>query len=206
MAEALKLIALKTTQEKLFRYCLLITRSRVEAEDLVQDVNEKIIDRCNDGTIPESINQAYLSHAAYTTYIDKQRTSSRRAGKKDDIKYAVAARDGLYDLQPLMELMPERETVAGILINSKKLSLTEKSVMYWRWLEGFSMERIAREQNVALNTVLGIAFRSRVKLREEFKHKKWDIETLSIMLDGHDSIPDRLENMHIKLTANCKNR
>ncbi|NAZ88730.1 SigE family RNA polymerase sigma factor [Kineococcus indalonis] len=138
---------------RLLRTALLLTGERAAAEDLLQDVLERVYVRWRSVQDP----QAYARTAMTRAVTDRWRRAGRRPREvplQDWHERAVA--DGAVD----------RAARAGVVAQLRLLPPRQRAVIVLRYFEDWSEERIADELDVSRGTVKSQAAKGLARLRE----------------------------------------
>lgn len=142
----------------IYRLVLSITSDSAEAEDIVQDVFERIW-RIRDKVLNSAFPRAYACRIAHNLAIDRQRTTARR--QVFDLNEKVSGSNDGYNSTDLSDMASlTRKIIAS-------LPEKQRTVIHLRDVEGYEMEEIAEvlgmdETNVRMNLS-----RARKSVREE---------------------------------------
>ncbi len=149
-------------RSKLFRFALRITGSRHEAEDVVQDVLEKIWKAPDEQKSAVQNWEAWCMTLTRNRSIDKNRSRSLR--RTDEI-------DGLVGrVSP--QISPEKtaesnDTVGQIQKMMQDLPEKQRLVMHLRDIEEMTYEEIAETLEISLEQVKICLHRARKSMREK---------------------------------------
>jgi RNA polymerase sigma-70 factor (ECF subfamily) len=143
--------------DNIFRFVLKHIRRVEKAEDIVQDVFEKVWRRVED--VPFKKAKSYLYQAAYNTMIDLIRKDSR-------IDYQDELTETSVSLQPDLGL----KEALDLALN--KLPQIQKSAVLLRDYEGYDYKEIGAILDLNESQVKVYIFRARKNLREFFKGKE----------------------------------
>lgn len=151
---ALELHEIQNIRIKLLRYCIALTGSLWDAEDLAQDTCVKAMavlqgERRHDNPL------AYVLRIAKTTWIDRKRSklSMERLGESADQEHAVL------DPEPF-------ELDSGLRILARYLSPLQRTVLLLRDVLGYSTEQSARSLETTEGAVKAALRRARQTLRK----------------------------------------
>jgi RNA polymerase sigma factor (sigma-70 family) len=154
-------------RQKLYRFALSLTGSAQDAEDIVQDVLEKIWlqNGLNDSEerLEKVANwEAWCMTLTRNQSIDKQRANAvRRSESVDD-----------YQQTSDSELLPDAQTEQNDILQQVKAKMNmlpdkQRSVMHLRDVEEMSYEEIAEILGISLDQVKVNLHRARKTLREQ---------------------------------------
>lgn len=141
---------------QLRRYALSLTRDRHAADDLVQDVLLRAIERQKQ-YVPGTNLRAWLFTIMHNIFVDQVRRAKpvRTAVPLDDLRLSLASAGAQ---EPWIEL----KELAGVL---DRLPLEQKATLFLVGLEGLSYEEAATVTGVAVGTVKSRVSRAREALR-----------------------------------------
>ncbi|MBQ5594410.1 MAG: RNA polymerase sigma factor [Alistipes sp.] len=142
----------------LYRLALSITSNSAEAEDIVQDVFERIW-RARDKVLNSAFPRAYACRIAHNLAIDRQRTSARR--QVFDLNEKVSGSNDGYNSADLTDMASLTRRIISSLPDKQRLTI------HLRDVEGYDIEEIAEvlgmdEANVRMNLS-----RARKSVRDE---------------------------------------
>lgn len=149
-------------RHKLYRFALRITGSVHEAEDVVQEVLEKVWK-----TAPEQIDniqnwEAWCMTMTRNRSLDKARSQSlRRAAPLE----GVAERSS--DQATPAQAAETRDLVDRVKVMMQQLPEKQRLVMHLRDIEEFSYDEIAEALNITLDQVKVNLHRARKAIREQ---------------------------------------
>lgn len=148
-------------RDKLFRIALGITRSREEAEDVVQDVMLKIWDRSSDREEVGSIE-------AYCCMMARNISLGRLALKGNQTEELDEERQFTENVEIPYEKIEKEENLS--LLRNLIVGLPEKHriVVQLRDVEGESYQEIARILQISEESVKVTLFRARQEIRKLF--------------------------------------
>lgn len=143
-------------RDTLYRLALSICGDSVEAEDIVQDVFEKVW-RTRDEILSHTYPKAYICRIAHNLAIDRQRTKIRRQA------YAINEEITTLDIGPSAEL----SDISHITLQAIS-SLPEKQriAIHLRDVEGYEIEEIAEVLGCDNTSVRMNLSRARSSVRE----------------------------------------
>ncbi|WP_432574826.1 SigE family RNA polymerase sigma factor [Kineococcus sp. SYSU DK005] len=142
-----------TSGDRLLRTALLLTGERGAAEDLLQDVLERVYVRWRSVQDP----QAYARTAMTRAVTDRWRRAGRRPREVPlHERHDRAVPDGAAD----------RAARADVLARLRLLPPRQRAVIVLRYFEDWSEERIAEELDVSRGTVKSQAAKGLARLRE----------------------------------------
>lgn len=142
----------------IYRLVLSITSDSAEAEDIVQDVFERIW-RIRDKVLNSAFPRAYACRIAHNLAIDRQRTTARR--QVFDLNEKVSSSNDGYNSTDLSDIADLTRKIIASLPDKQRV------VIHLSDVEGYEMEEIAEvldmdETNVRMNLS-----RARKSVREE---------------------------------------
>ncbi|MDF2366662.1 sigma-70 family RNA polymerase sigma factor [Sneathiella sp.] len=148
------------TSSKLFAVCLRILNNRAEAEDALQEIYVKIWRDASKYAPSDFSPMSWLIAIARNHSIDKIRASKPAAV---DIDEMTDLSDEAAD--------PEKEAIAssdrrGIDRCLNELPDTRAAAIRGAYLEGYSYQELAEQQNIPLNTIRTWLRRGLLKLKE----------------------------------------
>ena len=145
-------------RDTLYRLALNICGDSAEAEDIVQDVFERVW-RARDKVLSSAYPRAYICRIVHNLAIDRQRTTTRR--RTFSIEESVNHSDNSYTYTDISDIANlTRQIIA---------SLPEKQrfVIHLRDIEGYEMEEIAEALDMDETNVRMNLSRARMSVREE---------------------------------------
>lgn len=145
-------------RDTLYRLALSITCDSAEAEDVVQDVFERVW-RARDTVLQSAFPRAYICRIAHNLAIDRGRTAARRRTFSIDDKTSHS--DYCYTHTDISDIASLTRRIISSLPEKQRLAIHLKDV------EGYEIEEIAEaletdEANVRMNLS-----RARKSVREE---------------------------------------
>ncbi|NIK71733.1 RNA polymerase sigma factor [Paenibacillus sp. BK720] len=147
-------IELERLQGVLSRYCLSLTKSRAEAEDLSQDTWVKAMDSAQ---LPEHANpEAYLLRIARNTWIDRVRRQSTHSRMMDSIR-SLAEHQAM-----TQESRIGTELIMQALLTF--LSPLQRTVFLLRDVIGYSAQETALRLGLTTGAVKAALHRARAAL------------------------------------------
>jgi RNA polymerase sigma-70 factor (ECF subfamily) len=157
------------------RYALLLTRNRVEADDLVQDCVAKAIASANQWR-PGTDLRAWLFRILYTCHISDRRKQQVRA------RYAeqVTASDNVEASQLL--LVETRQVLSAL----ESLPEPQREAIMVIALEDVKYEEAARRLGVPIGTFMSRLARGREALRQRMEADR-GIKRLRLVKGGRDA-------------------
>lgn len=152
-------------RDKLFRFALRITGSQRDAEDVVQDVFEKI------WRAPAEQNESVLNWEAWCMTLTRNRSLDRlkilTTRRTSPIEYA----SGIINVEHGPEqLVISKDTVALVQRLIQQLPEKQRLVMHLRDVENFSYEEIAETLEISLDQVKTNLHRARKTIRTELEN------------------------------------
>jgi RNA polymerase sigma-70 factor (ECF subfamily) len=150
--------------DRLYRYALQLTQDSARAEDLVQSLLLKLYQR---EQRLEDLDQAgsWLARALHNLYIDEVRRHTRTPLDIADADESVLEEwpdDGLQSLESQAEQRFARERLNAAMA---QLSASQRAVLAWHDIEGYSLEELARNGDIALGTLKSRLHRARARMR-----------------------------------------
>ena len=157
-----------TNSSALLRTALLLTGSVVAAEDLLQDVLERVYVRWRSVQDPQSYARTVMTRAVTDRW--------RRAGRRPK---EVPLQE--WHERTVGDGAVERATHADVVARLRQLPPRQRAVIVLRYFEDWSEEQIADELDISRGTVKSQAARGLARLRELMGtgHDEADEEKLS---------------------------
>lgn len=145
-------------RDTLYRLALSITCDSAEAEDIVQDVFERVW-RARDKVMQSAFPRAYICRIAHNLAIDRQRATTRRHTFSIDDQ--VNFNNSSYSNTDILDIASLTRRIIASLPEKQRLAI------HLRDVEGYEIEEIAEtletdETNVRMNLS-----RARKSVREE---------------------------------------
>jgi RNA polymerase sigma factor (sigma-70 family) len=159
-------------QHKLYRFALRITGHTQEAEDVVQEVLEKVWSSSETQTSAVQNWEAWCMTLTRNKSLDKSRAfTNRRTAPLDGLQERPAA------VPNPAQGAEASDTVAQIKKLMQQLPEKQRLVMHLRDVEEHTYEEIAEVLNISLDDVKINLHRARKKLRDYWmKHEQHAIE------------------------------
>jgi RNA polymerase sigma factor (sigma-70 family) len=154
-------ICVRDYSDNIYRFVLKHIRNVEKAEDIVQDVFEKVWVKVEDISFEKA--KSYLFQAAYNTMIDSIRKDSRLQFSQEIESNATCVQQQT-DLQ---------EVLHNAL---KRLPQIQQSALLLRDYEGYSYEEIGEILSLNESQVKVYIFRARKNLRDYLKKIEYVIE------------------------------
>lgn len=168
-------------RQAILRYCLSLTGSKWEAEDLVQDICLKFLPSIT-GTAGLETTEAYLFRAARNKWIDKIRRNKVH-------ERAVAGMKHDQDTNPAEE--PDSVEVASAMtLVLTCLSPLQRCVFLLRDVLGYTAPEVARKLEMTEGAVKSVLYRARTTLA--LQRRDWNITTEESLRD-HDQFKAELQ-------------
>lgn len=150
---------LSELRNTLYRLALSITGDSIEAEDIVQDVFERVW-RARDRVLRSTFPRAYICRMVHNLAIDRQRTTTRRQTLSINEEMSISRDSNNHDSDLSDMASLTRKIIAS-------LPEKQRAVIHLRDVEGYELEEIAEvlemdETNVRMNLS-----RARKSVREE---------------------------------------
>ena len=143
----------------LFRVAHSVLRSRSEAEDVVQDVFVRVLERKHKlGEVREM--RVWLVRIAWNLALDRRR---RIKPEQFDIGFAESLVGGGL---PADEAMNEAERMAAVLLELERLPKAEKHALLLAAIEELGTAEMAEVLGRSESAVRALLFRARTRLRE----------------------------------------
>ena len=148
----------RNTLNNLYRYCFALAGNESDAYDLLQSSVEKYL-----RTETESISNeiAFIKKIIRNHYIDEYRKQSRVNMERFD--EAVTYVD--MDTKPMEQILASQLQVDGVW---QELSSSEREILYFWAVEGYSTSELAEFLQVPRGTLLSKIHRLRIRLEEMF--------------------------------------
>jgi RNA polymerase sigma-70 factor (ECF subfamily) len=154
-------ICVRDYSDNIYRFVLKHIRNVEKAEDIVQDVFEKVWVKVEDVSFEKA--KSYLFQAAYNTMIDSIRKDSK-------LHFSAEVESDERSYQKQTDL---QEVLHDAL---KRLPQIQQSVVLLRDYEGYSYEEIGEILSLNESQVKVYIFRARKNLREYLKKIEYVIE------------------------------
>ncbi len=146
----------------LFRVAHSILRSRAEAEEVVQDVFVRVLERRSSLRTVRDM-RVWLTRIAWNLAIDR-----RRRLRPEQLDEAFAR--GLISAStPADDAIEESERMAAVLREVERLPKSERHVLLLSAVEDFEMAEIAAVLERSESAVRALLFRARARLRERLE-------------------------------------
>lgn len=144
------------------KFLLKLTSNKDIAEDLVQETFIKIINNIDKFNINGKASfNTYLITIAKNTYIDYLRKIHKELQEIDI--------ESIPDKNNFENNYFKTENYNLILEKIENLPLVQKEAIKLKYLEGYTLEEIARIQNVESKTIKSRLFEGRKKLKDDLK-------------------------------------
>lgn len=144
------------------KFLLKLTCNKDNADDLVQETFIKIINNIERFNIDGKASfDTYLITIAKNTYIDFLRRINKEFQKLDI--------DNISDNINFEKEFLKKEDYNLVLKKIESLPLVQKEAIKLKYLEGYTLEEIAKIQKVESKTVKSRLFEGRKKLKENLK-------------------------------------
>lgn len=156
--------AVRPHLDRLYRYAQQLTQDPSLAEDLVQTLLLKLYQR------EEPIDQlekagSWLARALHNLYVDEVRKHTRTAldmaDSDDDVLNAWPS-EVASGPEAVTERFFERDRLHAAL---NRLSPEHRAVVAWHDIEGYTLEELAQDGDIAIGTLKSRLHRARAKLR-----------------------------------------
>ncbi len=180
---------IESYMEKLFYFCLKKTGSRIEAEDLTQDIALQIITALNRGTIPTSFS-------AWVWQIARNRYSVWAKAKHSRNESVTGSDIGDYEIED------ESESILDEMIHKGQIALLRRELAFIKsdyrnivvayYIENKNVREIAESLSFPTNTVKSRLLRARQILKEgmdmarEFGKRSYNPEQIVFVQSGRD--------------------
>lgn len=156
--------AVRPHLDRLYRYARQLTQDPSLAEDLVQTLLLKLYQR------DERIDQlekagSWLARALHNLYVDEVRKHTRTALDIADCNDDLLAEwpsEVASSPEAVTERFFERDRLQAAL---NRLSAEHRAVVAWHDIEGYSLEELARDGDIAVGTLKSRLHRARANLR-----------------------------------------
>ncbi len=150
--------------DRLYRYARQLTQDSARAEDLVQSLLLKLYQR---EQRLEELDQAgsWLARALHNLYIDEVRRHTRTPLDIADVDETVLEEwpgDAQQTPEAQAEQRFDRERLNAAIA---QLSAAHRAVLAWHDIEGYSLEELARDGDIALGTLKSRLHRARARMR-----------------------------------------
>lgn len=149
-------------RHKLFRFALRITGSRYEAEDVVQEVLERVWKSPAEQAAEVQNWEAWCMTLTRNRSLDKTRSQNLR--RTAPLEGAAAQFSGTDNLHQTAE---NRDLVDQIRQKMQQLPEKQRLVMHLRDIEELSYDEIADALNISLDQVKVSLHRARKSIREQ---------------------------------------
>lgn len=156
--------AVRPHLDRLYRYARQLTQDSARAEDLVQSLLLKLYQR---EQRLEELDQAgsWLARALHNLYIDEVRRHTRTPLDIADVDESVLEAwpgDAQQTPDALAEQRFDRDRLNAAMA---QLSPQHRAVLAWHDIEGYSLEELARDGDIALGTLKSRLHRARARMR-----------------------------------------
>lgn len=162
-----KIEQLLAQMDKVFFYCIKRCNSRIDAEDLSQNILLDIIANINKGIVIENLDyyiwQICKNH--YSKYV------ANKVKEREMITFVEEIDEPGNNISSLDELI-HSEKIAKINAAIKLLSSDYSEILYSYYVEGRSLSFIANKLNLPLGTIKRRLFDIRNKLKEYLKMER----------------------------------
>jgi len=146
-------------KDKIFRFARSIVSDEAEAEDITQDIFEKLWVRRE--TLEQCTNlEGFVMSSVRNLCYDRLRNRQMRTGKLEVIKSETTGHTAGFSADTL-----DVNEIIGRLIAS--LPEKQRTVMHMRDIEGFEIDTIAETIQMEIATVRVVLSRARKAVREE---------------------------------------
>ena len=142
----------------LYRYCFSLTADESQAYDLLHNSLEKFL-TANVGQVENDF--AYMKRVIRNQYIDENRKRSKYVLEEYDD--AVTYLD--MDTDALEKMVATQYQVEEVW---RKLSVSEREIMYFWAIEGYTTDELARFLDMSRGTLLSKIHRLRKRLEQHF--------------------------------------
>jgi len=154
-------ICVRDYSDNIYRFVLKHIRNVEKAEDIVQDVFEKVWVKVEDISFEKA--KSYLFQAAYNTMIDSIRKDSRLQFSQE--------------IESNASCVQQQTDLQEVLHNAlKRLPQIQQSALLLRDYEGYSYEEIGEILSLNESQVKVYIFRARKNLRDYLKKIEYVIE------------------------------
>lgn len=165
--------------DRLYRYARQLTQDSARAEDLVQTLLLKLYQR---EQRLEDLDQAgsWLARALHNLYIDEVRRHTRTPLDIADCDETVLEEwpgDALQTPTSQAEQSFDRERLNAAMA---QLSASHRAVLAWHDIEGYSLEELARDGDIALGTLKSRLHRARARMRALLMERCMTSERVSV--------------------------
>lgn len=146
-------------KDKIFRFARSIVSDEAEAEDITQDIYEKLWVRRD--ALEQCTNlEGFVMSSVRNLCYDRLRNRQMKAGKMDSIKSETPGYTAGFSADTL-----DMNEIIGRLIEA--LPERQRTVVHLRDIEGFEIDAIAETVDMEVATVRVVLSRARKALREE---------------------------------------
>jgi RNA polymerase sigma-70 factor, ECF subfamily len=143
----------------LFRVAYSVLRSRVEAEDIVQDVFVRILKRSPDLLTVRDL-RVWLIRITWNLSIDRRRRIRPEQIDEDFAKSLVATN------APADEALGDAQRMKAVLRELEKLPRAERQVLLLSTVEELQTPEVAKVLGRSESAVRALLFRARTRLRD----------------------------------------
>lgn len=146
---------------KVYKYIYYLVQNREEAEELAQDVFQKIYIKYKHNKLELDKVEAYIFRAAKNSVVDKWRQNGRKAK-------VVAIEDiSVFDVDKHQEKRITENMVVKEAL--EELDNDSKTVIELRIIRGYSVKEVANIMNKPEGTIKSLQFRALKKLKDILK-------------------------------------
>jgi RNA polymerase sigma-70 factor (ECF subfamily) len=152
----------ETYSRLLFRVAHSVLRSQAEAEDVVQDVFVRVIERRRSLQAIRDM-RVWLVRIAWNLALDRRR---RIRPEQMDESFAESL---AVNTAPADEKLSETERMKAVLLEMERLPKTERHVLLLSAVEELSTTEIAEVLGRSESAIRALLFRARTRLRERLE-------------------------------------
>jgi RNA polymerase sigma-70 factor (ECF subfamily) len=155
-------------KNKIFNYALFMTKNRMDAEDVTQDVLIRLWNNMGKFKLPAA--GAWIMRTTHNLCIDylrkQQLTRQRSIFIDEDLEERIADKGKENQPEIITQQSINAENIKAALL---KLPENLKSIFVLYEIEGFKYKEISQILDIPLNSVKVYLLRARRKLQEELK-------------------------------------
>jgi len=159
---------LVANQKKLFKTCGYLTRNHMEAKNLLQDCNEKILRLISEGKISDKMNITFFRRVIKNHFIDSYRT--KKSQKR--ICFKITEITNRHDAipQPEPEDMRDMHSVQDVIHSVWKLAPIERLIVTAR-MNSVKFNDIAKDIGWNRNIIRPVYRRILAKMKPHLKYE-----------------------------------
>lgn len=151
---------------KVYKYIYYFVQNKEEAEELAQDVFQKIFIKYKENRLEKNTIQFYIFRAAKNIVLDRWRQNGRR------VKVVTIEDTSNLDIDRHQESRITESMIVKDAIS--KLDKDSKAVIHLRIIQGYSIKEVAKIMGKPEGTIKSLQFRALNKLKEILKKGEYE--------------------------------